>query len=80
MSKVFVALGASLFLLAIMLIVGMDLSFDHALLWLAGLLVVGVFGSMAVYQQIKNRNKKRLEGKSPDSRHSKHRSRSRRSE
>jgi ABC-type Fe3+-siderophore transport system permease subunit len=67
MSKVVAALGASFFLLAIMLIVGMDLSFDHALLLLTGLLLVAVFGSMAAYQQIKNRDKKRLEGKSSGS-------------
>lgn len=57
MSKVVAALGALFFLLAIMLIVGMDLSFDHALLLLSGLLLVAVFGSMAAYQQIKNREK-----------------------
>ena len=67
MSKVVAALGALFFLLAIMLIVGMDLSFDQALLVLTGLLLVAVFGGMVVYQQIKNRNKKRLEGKSSGS-------------
>ena len=72
MSKVVAALGALFFLLTIMLIVGMDLSFDHALLLLSGLLLVAVFGSMAAYQQIKNREKKRLEGESSDSRHSRH--------
>lgn len=74
MSHIVIGLVASFVLVAALLVGGMDLSFEEALLWLTGLLLVEVFGGLALYQQFKNRNKQRREGKAPGSRRSHHRS------
>lgn len=75
MSNIVIGLVVSFILLAALLVGGMDLSFDEALMWLTGLLLVEVFGGLALYQQYKKRDKQRREGKAPGSRRSHHRSR-----